>query len=239
MSEIYVILTITITLIMCVSVFLIDILSRNRQSKYNDEKNRIELDRTRAYYEERLYRIQDELMKNERRWADVNNLVVSAQTNKTLNSTKDNVVELIQKNFGIENIDCSENKRSVFVLTPFLEREFETFEAIKNTCMEVNLTCTRGDEVFRDKDILTHIITSISKSSVIIANLNGRNANVFYELGICHSMGKPIILISRNKNNLPFDIQNKNIVFYNSLYDLQHQLKDELLKIFIDKNHLE
>ena len=238
MNELYIILPITVTLIMSISVLLIDILSRNRQSKYNDEKNRIELDQARAYYEEKLYRIQNELMENERRWSDVNNLVLSAQVKNDANSTNIETIELIQKNFGIENLDSTENKKSVFVLTPFLEKEFETFEVIKNTCMEVNLTCTRGDEVFRDKDILTHIISSISKSSVIIANLNGRNANVFYELGICHSMGKPVILISRNKNNLPFDIQNKNIVFYSELSELQTQLKNELLKIFIDKSQI-
>lgn len=234
--EIYLLILFSVVVMMSMCILIFEIILKNRNNRYNEEKNRIELDKTREYYEERLYRIQTELMENERRWVDVNNLILSAP-NKV--KTEDNglVSETILKNFGVDNSDFVyiEDAKSVFVLTPFLEREFDTFEIIKKTCVDVNLKCTRGDEVFRDKDILSHIITSIAQSSVIIANLNGRNPNVFYELGICHSMGKPVILISKNKSNVPFDIQNKNVVFYSDLSDLQIQLKNELLKIFIDK----
>lgn len=223
---------------MIVSVLFLDIIFKNRGSRYNDEKKRIELDKTREYYEEKIYQIQSELLKNDRRWADANNLILAAQKDdRFINNTQDAQIAIL-KNFGIDNLytDISVNKKSVFVLTPFIQREQETFDMIKTTCTDVNLSCTRGDEIYRDKDILSHIIISIAESSVIIANLNGRNPNVFYELGICHSLGKPVILISKTKNNLPFDIQNKNVVFYEDLNDLQVKLKNEFLKVFIDKN---
>jgi hypothetical protein len=35
---------------------------------------------------------------------------------------------------------------------------------------------------------------SIYSSSIIIADCTGRNPNVFYELGIAHTLGKPVIL---------------------------------------------
>lgn len=81
--------------------------------------------------------------------------------------------------------------------------------------------------------LLTHIITSILQSNIIIANINGRNPNVFYELGICHAIGKSVILILQSKKELPFDVINKNIIFYKNLDDLKFLLKSELLKIFI------
>lgn len=233
----FVYLLLTVLVAMCMSILLIEILTKNRNSRYNEEKRYIELDKTREYYEETLYKIQSELTENYRRWADANNLIVSAQNQKNSNLNNKEINSQILKNFGIDNLGIDEDPKSVFVLTPFLNREYDTFEIVKNTCSEVNLKCIRGDENYRDKDILSHIITYIMQSSVIIANINGRNPNVYYELGICHCIGKPVILISKNKskNNLPFDIQSKNIIFYNDLSDLQKQLKNELLKIFIDK----
>ena len=235
MNELYIIIPVTIASLVSLIVVLIEIITKNRSRRYDEQLNRVRLDETRIYYEEKLHKIQSELVENERRWADVNHLILSAQKEKELSINNNESTEKILKNFGVDSFDFSEDKKSVFVLTPFLDKEYETFEIIKKTCVDVNLSCTRGDEVFRDKDILSHIIESIAKSSVIIANINGRNPNVFYELGICHSMGKPVILVSKNKNNLPFDIQSKNIVFYNDLTDLQAQLKNELLKIFIDR----
>lgn len=233
--EIYILIMLFIVSMMGICIFAVDVLMKNRNNRYNAEIKRIELDKNREYYEERLFKIQAELLENERRWQDVNNLIVSAQGNNTVIKSNEEFIRLVLQNFGISNLDLSIDTKSVFVLTSFLNREYETFEAIKRACLEVNLNCTRGDEVYRDKDILSHIITSIAKSSVIIANLNGRNPNVFYELGICHSLGKPVILISKNKNKLPFDIQNKNIIFYNDLNSLQEQLNKEFTKIYINK----
>ena len=65
----------------------------------------------------------------------------------------------------------------------------------------------------RDKDIFTHIITPILQSYIIIVNINGRNPNVFYVLGICHALGKSVILISQSKKELPFDIIDKILFF--------------------------
>lgn len=195
----------------------------------------VEMDKVRAFYEERLHHLQIELVENKRRWEDANNLIVSGQKEIITDIDNNNLSESLLKNFGVDSRELQFDNRSVFVLTPFLGGEIETFTAIKDVCTEVNLNCTRGDETYREKDLLVHIVTSIAQSAIIIANINGRNPNVFYELGICHSMGKPVILISKTKNELPFDIQSKNIVFYNNKNDLQSRLKSELLKIFIDK----
>jgi hypothetical protein len=32
-----------------------------------------------------------------------------------------------------------------------------------------------------------------------VAELSGRNPNVMYEIGLAHAIGKPIVLLTRNK----------------------------------------
>lgn len=229
-----------ILLVICVitSLFTVVIILNqiNKNRAFRQENNNIKLDKYREYYEERLYKLQNDLVENQRRWEDVNNLIISGQQSNLIdNKNTQQLPESFLKRFGINLSDLEYNDKSVFVLTPFLEREFDTYNTIKEVCTEVNLNCSRGDETYRDKDLLMHIITSIAESSIIIANINGRNPNVFYELGICHSIGKPVILVSNNKKDLPFDIQNKNIIFYNNKMDLNSKLKSELLRIFIDK----
>lgn len=218
-------------------IIILNQLNKNREFRQKYESRKIGYDRYREYYEKELYKLQNELVENQRRWEDVNNLIVSGQQDSLIeNNTIQQLPEVFLKRFGINLSDLEYNDKSVFVLTPFLEREFDTYNTIKEVCTEVNLSCSRGDETYRDKDLLMHIITSIAESSIIIANINGRNPNVFYELGICHSIGKPVILVSNNKKDLPFDIQNKNIIFYNNKIDLNSKLKSELLRIFIDKS---
>lgn len=217
--------------------FLLLELKKNQFSRYEEQLKMANIDKTREYYEELIYKIQSELMENERRWNDVNHLIINGQSNQALLDKNQSIIatNVFLENIGIDLNKIKVNKKSVFVLTPFLNEERETFLEIKNICASVDLNCTRGDEVYRERDILSHTISSILESSIIIANINGRNPNVFYELGICHAIGKPVILISKTKNELPFDIKNKNIIFYESLQDLNRKLTDELLRIFINK----
>lgn len=218
-----------------VSVLLtLEYIKKNRYFRYKQEKDTL-LDEERRYYEEQLYKLQNELMENERRWKDANHLIINGQSETKIDLNEKNVFsKTFFENLGI-NLDTIEiERKSVFVLTPFIDEESKTFNQIKEVCGEVDLKCSRGDEVYRNNDILSHIISSILKSNIVIANINGRNPNVFYELGICHAIGKPVILISKTKNDLPFDIKSKNIIFYKDFSELQMELKSELLKIFIN-----
>lgn len=46
----------------------------------------------------------------------------------------------------------------------------------------------------------------INRAKFIIADCTGKNPNVFYELGIAHTIGKPVFVCSQNRTDLPFDI---------------------------------
>ena len=228
------ILILTVVVSLVALLLTLEYIKKNRYSRYNIEKT-IRLDDERRYYEELLHKIQSELTENERRWKDVNHLIVNGQSTSQIDLNEKNIIsKTFFENLGIDLSTIEIERKSVFVLTPFLDEESETFNKIKEVCGEVDLKCSRGDEVYRDKDILSHIVSSVLKSNIVIANINGRNPNVFYELGICHAIGKPVILISRTRNDLPFDIKSKNIIFYKDFSELQKVLKNELLKVFIN-----
>lgn len=230
------ILIYSMSLFMVIMMFTVTLLVMERMKKKRDKDKSEKIDSSREYYEELLYKMQNELTENKRRWKDLNHLIVNGQEGKKL--VPDTYFEYgntsFLKNLGIDIEDIEIEKKSVFVLTPFLKEEDETFGIIKRVCNDVDLKCSRGDEIFRDNNILSHVVLSILQSNIIIANINGRNPNVFYELGISHAIGKPVILISKTMNDVPFDINGKNIIFYNKAIDLQTKLKDELLKIFIN-----
>lgn len=211
----------------------------DRSSKtYNEALNMVMLNKQREYYENLVYKLQNELSSNQKRLEEINHLVFNAQSSFSNNNITDFSNISFFKNLGINKTDFEKQNitNDVFVLTPFLDKETNTFAVIKNLCQNINLKCIRGDEEFRENDILSHIVKSIITSRIIIANLNGRNPNVFYELGICHAIGKPVILVSKNLTNMPFDLQSKNIILYDNEDDLQNKLKDTLLKYFSSNN---
>jgi nucleoside 2-deoxyribosyltransferase len=74
----------------------------------------------------------------------------------------------------------------------------------------------RGDESAEIGMITDHVIAEILESDLVVADLSFLNANVFYELGIAHAEGKPVIHIGDRETKLPFD----NIGYRSVLFDL-------------------
>jgi len=84
------------------------------------------------------------------------------------------------------------DKLYYFVIKPAVESE--------------GITCWRGDEISKRPDVLQDVIDHIQGAQFIIADISGRNPNVFLELGMCLHLNKDIILISRDeRDNVPFN----------------------------------
>lgn len=222
-------------------IFTLEYVKKNRFQREKELRREYsKYDSQRAYYEDKIFELQTELSLNERRWQDANNLVISGQVGNAVEQGKIEFILDIPlfKGLGINLEDLEPDKKLVFVLTPFIDVESNTYAAIQDVCNTVGLSCKRGDEVYRNNDILSHILREIIRSRVVIVNINGRNPNVFYELGICHAIGKNVIIISSLKDEIPFDVMSKSIVLYKDIESLKNKLKDELLKMFID-GHLD
>ena len=78
------------------------------------------------------------------------------------------------------------------------------------------LRCLRTDEIYGPRPIMTDIWKSIRQSKLVVADLTGRNPNVFYELGLAHAIQKPVILLSQNISDVPFDLRHLPVIIYSN-----------------------
>ncbi len=72
--------------------------------------------------------------------------------------------------------------------------------------------------MFKTGKIVDQIWLGIHSAKVLVAELTGRNSNVFYELGLAHALQKPVVLVSSNEDDVPFDVQHIRVIYYN-VYD--------------------
>lgn len=102
-----------------------------------------------------------------------------------------------------------------FTIMPFggwLDDYYATIyrPAIEATGLEAH----RADDLFRPSTIVTDIWSYTKKAKLLLADLTGKNPNVFYELGLAHALAKPAILIAESMDEIPFDLRALRIIVY-------------------------
>jgi hypothetical protein len=114
----------------------------------------------------------------------------------------------------------------VFVLMPF-DRDFRDVYrlGIKPAAEHAGAYCERIDEQIFAESILSRIYNQIAKADLIVADMTGRNPNVFYEVGYAHALGKTAILVTQNSDDIPFDLKHyPHIIYGGSISDLKDEL---------------
>lgn len=121
-------------------------------------------------------------------------------------------------------------KPFVFTLMPFEPSFNDVYKlGIKPACTEVGAYCERVDEQIFTESILDRIYNQISKSDLIVADMTGRNPNVFYETGYAHALGKRVVLITKDSDDIPFDLKHySHIVYGGSISDLKEKLQEHV-----------
>lgn len=111
--------------------------------------------------------------------------------------------------------DATRPKPFVFVLMP-LSKEFDDvyYLGIKPACKEIGSYAERVDEQIFHESILERIYNQISKADIIISDMTGRNPNVFYETGYAHALGKRVVLLTQNADDIPFDLKHYYHIIY-------------------------
>lgn len=132
----------------------------------------------------------------------------------------------------MRNIAVDAIKPQAFVVMQFTDEYTDLFrEVIDPVCSEFGYQVIRGDNVYTNGLIIEDIARSIRECSIVIADITPNNANVFYELGYAHGIGKPAILLSdRNREKLPFDISGFRLLFYDNTIAGKKQVEDALKK---------
>ena len=116
----------------------------------------------------------------------------------------------------------SEQNRVCFVVAPIGDPESETRRrsdqilkhVIVPVCESVGYKPVRADQISEPGIITTQVIQHIIDDAMVIADLSGRNPNVFYELGIAHALKKPVVLVSSNEEDVPFDVRHIRVIYY-------------------------
>ena len=79
------------------------------------------------------------------------------------------------------------------------------------------------------ENILERIYNQISRADIVVAEMTGRNPNVFYEAGYAHGLGKPVILLTKSVDDIPFDLRHyPHIVYQESIVTLREQLERKI-----------
>ncbi|OAN12719.1 hypothetical protein D3D03_09170 [Exiguobacterium sp. RIT452] len=238
-KELFTIVAIVISMVsgMMAAVLSVQSTRKKRQEakmQYDNLLKKIELEQMRQELENKIYDINYKLSEDNIRWNKINHLVYDAQK---MNFEKDSFmknkyfdIKTFIENMGIDENTLEFNSELVFMVTPFQDLEWETFVTVREVCLDLSLKCIRGDEKHIKGEILPSIIKSILEARIIVVNLNGRNPNVFYELGIAHALGKKTILISKFGEELPFDVKSKNVILYKENSELKIKIKEALFK---------
>lgn len=89
-------------------------------------------------------------------------------------------------------------------------------QALDNLSNRLNIQLFQADYFNIEEQIVPQIIESIKQADIVIADISNESPNIYYEVGIAHSLGKPVIIVSQTNNFNRFSVLSYR--FYN--YDI-------------------
>lgn len=128
-----------------------------------------------------------------------------------------------------DNEHVAKDPFSAFVIMPFREKwsSYIYSDYISLSLQAAGLAPMRADEMY-GRNVLTDIWRGIYACRLVIADVSAPNENVFYELGIAHTLGKKTILLTQNTDRVPFDLRHQRMVVYTDDHPGYEVLKREL-----------
>lgn len=113
-----------------------------------------------------------------------------------------------------------------FGILPFNENRIKIFDNVIKPALKNDLGISvfkSGDMAISNSDMIEEIWKNINEAAFVLADISDNNPNVFYEVGICHTLGKKMIQICDEeslkkdyKNHLPFDLNTRYTIFYDN-----------------------
>lgn len=207
------------------------LLRKKTNKKYIDQQN-AEIIGQRKRLEDQIYELERIMLSDPDRLFENSKLLLQfPDKDLTINNTIPNYSFFY--NLGIDIKDISIKDKSVFCLMPFHKSFNKTYETIHSTCLNSGYECYRSDTPFNPGKVLQQIIKMMFDAQLIVAVLDGKNPNVFYEIGIAHSIGKTVILIANMSriDEIPFDLRSDRLLLYSNPNDLSKKLSDVLKNI--------
>jgi hypothetical protein len=131
-------------------------------------------------------------------------------------------------------------EKTAFVIMPFSKTESCTelvwtdiFENIFRPAFEdCGYRCERASTSVGS--LIKSIITQLRSSWIVLADLTDRNANVFYELGVRHSLCRRTILVAQKDDHVPSDLRGFWWLTYQNTARGASDFKKEIRRLVTD-----
>jgi hypothetical protein len=88
------------------------------------------------------------------------------------------------------------------------------YKTLQRVATATGFRCRRADDIWENPAVMQDVVSLIDRSRVVIADCTDRNPNVFYEIGIAHTLGREVILITQDEADIPFDLRHLRYVRY-------------------------
>ncbi|MHC4476123.1 MAG: hypothetical protein ACYTEL_10785 [Planctomycetota bacterium] len=129
-------------------------------------------------------------------------------------------------------MDTKHTRPRVYVLMPFRKEYEPVYQTLEEAARISGMSGTRSDKDPRIGNIIHKIIRGIYESDVVIADITGNNANVFYELGVANALSKPCAMIRcRSDEPFPFDVTSYTILQYENSPRGLNDLKEKVVRL--------
>jgi hypothetical protein len=120
----------------------------------------------------------------------------------------------------------------VFVLMEFRQPFLGIYEGlIKPVVEEEGFRPLKSDDIFSTTAVIEDIWENINRAALVLAEITTNNPNVMYELGICHTIGKNVMMITQDTSNIPFNFRHLRCYGYDNDISGGNELRDNLRSV--------
>jgi hypothetical protein len=175
----------------------------------------------------------DELSNFERRYG----ARLSIDNYQVLNRLLAGYAEDVIEGFANDVLNLAEQlimSTDVFVMMSFAEKGHlkDAYNTFKRVCKEFGFNAFKVDQhLDANQRIVPNIIESIRRAAFIIADVSDPRPNVYFELGYAQALGKEIITTANQGTQLPFDIFDVPVQYWDSQDTLETKLKPLVAQI--------
>jgi len=131
--------------------------------------------------------------------------------------------------------------KQCFVVMPYANERNVVFSAIENVLKVTNFKVIPhlAEKIVADDSVMEDVLRNLAEAELVIADISGNNAHVFYELGLAHTVrnAKSVLLITQNMPDTHSQLRSFRCIEYTlsqvGLVQLQKKLAQFIKEEFL------
>lgn len=106
-------------------------------------------------------------------------------------------------------------ERHIFYACPFRQPFDDIYlHTLKPTIVAAGWSIERADENFATGVVIRQIWEAINSCELVVADVTDKSPNVMYEIGMAHALHKPLMMVTQDVNDVPFDLRHHRFIVY-------------------------